>query len=114
MPPSILSRFRFCEAVNDAEGNSYLTEREPFGFQDFADNALHTVRQGETLYSLASRYFAPIDNAAQLWWIIADFQPSPIFDPTIPLAPGAVLYVPSMTVVQTRMFNEARRYDATA
>jgi hypothetical protein len=63
------------------------------------DTRLHTVTEGETLYTIAGRYFRPRPRACGLWWIIADFQPDPILDPTLTLEPGRRLFIPSLASV---------------
>jgi hypothetical protein len=110
MPPRLFSRFTFCSTVTDpTTGALILLEREPYPYAPFADNIQHTVTSGDTLWSLAQRYYGAIAAGANLWWVIADFQPDPIFDPTIQLAPGAVIVVPSVRTIQTEIFDEARR-----
>jgi hypothetical protein len=107
MPPLVNSRYQFCSALKDADGNLYLTERTPYRFKAFNDNRFHTVIQGETLHSLAEQFFPSIADSANLWWVIADFQPTPIHDPTIELAPGRQMVIPSERVVQEEIFNPA-------
>lgn len=104
----------FCTAQQDAEGRLYLSERVPFGYLDLPDNRTHRVGEGDTLQTVAARYLADLPNPALFWWLIADFQPSPIFDPTIALAPGDVLIVPSIQTVLARVFSEDRRDEALA
>jgi nucleoid-associated protein YgaU len=109
MPPGVNSRYQLCAAfTDDVTGKLVLTDREPYGFQALADNRQHVVAQGDTLAKLAARYFDPIPDAALLWWVIADFQPDPIFDPTIALVPGQVLIIPSVNTVLTEVFDESR------
>ena len=112
MPPRIFSRHLFTTGTKDASGRSYLDTRIPFGFKEFADNQRYVVQQGDTLQYLASQFFAPIDRPAGLWWIIADFQPNPIHDPTIELLPGSVLVIPSQRTVAEAIFSEKRREDS--
>ena len=112
MPPRRWSRFTFCTALQDDDGILFLTEREPFGYQPFTDNRLHVVKEGESLFTLAGRYFAPLPRPAGLWWVLADFQPEPILDPTLALTPGTTLVVPSLRTVQEEIFNEHRRETA--
>jgi len=114
MPPRRFSRFTFCAAVLDDEERLVLTEREPFRFRSFPDNRQHVVQQGETIFSLAGRYFAPLPRASGLWWVIADFQPDPIHDPTVSLDLGRVLFVPSVRVLTEEIFAESRRQDASS
>lgn len=109
MPPNRWSRDRFCSAIEDEEGTLYLTEREPYGYREISDNVLHTVTQGDTLWTLAAAYYAPVERPARFWWVIGDFQPEPIHDPTIALEPGTLLVIPSLRTLLEEILNEARR-----
>lgn len=108
MAPRNNSRFMFSLGLTDAQGRLYLSDRDPYRYQAFEDNRQHTVKDGETLGGLAARYFAPIDDAALLWWVIADFQPDPIIDPTLLLDTGRVLIIPSVQVLQQQILSPAR------
>lgn len=115
--PRRYSRYLYCLGFHDdeadgSEGPLQLTEREPFLYRQYADNREHVVAQGDSLWSLAARYFAPIPRSAGLWWIIADFQPDPIHDPTIRLSPGTTLVIPSLRTVLEAIFSEERRLEA--
>lgn len=110
MPPRRLSRYAFCEASEDeSTGDLLLSEPEPFRFVDRADTRTHIVDDGDTLFGLAGRYFSSIDRAAGLYWVIADFQPTPILDPTVRLTPGSRLFIPSVRTVLEEIFSERRR-----
>lgn len=109
--PRRYSRHIFCLGFRDGDGPFQLCEREPFLYREFPDNREHVVAQGETLFALAARFFAPIPRAAGLWWVIADFQPDPIHDPTILLEPATVLIIPSMRTVLESVFSETRRLE---
>jgi len=111
MPPRRFSRYEFTRGIRDEEGRLFLTDREPFRFRPLRDNRLHEVREGETLFSLAGRFFRPRTRAAGLWWIIADFQPDPIQDPSIPLEPGRRLFIPSLRTVDEEILSEKRRQE---
>jgi hypothetical protein len=111
MPPRRFSRFSFSAAVLDDAGRLFLTEREPFRFRSLPDNRQHVVQQGDTLFSLAGRYFAPLPRPSGLWWVIADFQPEPIHDPTLALDLGRVVFIPSVRVITEEVFAEARRQE---
>ena len=115
MPPRRFSRFTFSEgtallALDDER--TFLTEREPFSFVELADNRTHVLRRGDTLQSLAGRYFRGLFRPSGLWWVIADFQPQPIHDPTVLPAVGTVLFIPSTRTVEERIFAEARRRES--
>ena len=111
MPPRRSSRFTFSSAVLDDQERLFLADREPFRFRVFPDTRQHVVQQGDTLFSLAGRYFAPLPRAAGLWWVIADFQPDPVHDPTLALEPGRIVLVPSVRVVTEEIFAETRRQE---
>jgi hypothetical protein len=113
MAPRLYSRHSFVTAVKDDDEIVRLTEREPFHYQSFRDTRTHVVKKGDTLFTLADRYFSGFSRAAGLWWIIADFQPDPIFDPTIELTPGDILLIPAERVVIERVFSEERRLQET-
>lgn len=107
------SRHKFCEVWKDDDGDCiYLDARRAFTYQVFSDNRLHTVIAGETIFSIAGQYFAPRDRAAGLWWVIADFQPQPIHDPTIRLTTGSILVVPSLRTVVEIILNDRRRTES--
>ncbi len=109
MPPRVNSRYQYTIGLTDAEGRLFLSDRVKFLFKRFDDNRSHVVRDGDTLQNLAAFYFQGFKRPAGLWWIIADFQLDPIFDPTITLEVGSVIVVPSMRTVQTQIFSERRR-----
>jgi len=92
------SRYSGVAVLADEQARAYLAEREPFTFQPFSDNRVHAVVEGDTLFHIAGRYFAPLPRACGLWWIIADFQPAPILDPTVTLDRRS-LVVPSVRAV---------------
>ena len=112
MPPLAGSRHSFTLGVRDVAGRLFLTEREPFAFREEPDTRVHLARQGETLFELAGRYFAPLPRACGFWWAIADFQPDPIIDPTLELEPGRAVFVPSLRLLTDVILGEARRREA--
>lgn len=109
MPPRANSRYRHCRGVLDEHGNTALTEREPFGFRRFADNLEHRVVEGDSLWGLAARRYAALERPAGYWWVIADFQPEPIVDPTLTLDVGRVLVIPSLRVLTDVILGDRRR-----
>ncbi|MCK9521458.1 MAG: LysM peptidoglycan-binding domain-containing protein [Proteobacteria bacterium] len=109
MPPRVGSRHSFTFGVHDADGVLHLTEREPYRFKAHTDNRVHVVVQGDTLWDLAGRYFAPLPRACGFWWAIADYQPDPIVDPTLGLEAGRRLFIPSLRVLTDVILGEAGR-----
>lgn len=112
MPPRRYSRHTFATAVADDEERLFLTDVEPYRFRSLPDNRQHVVEQGDTLFTLAALYFAPLPRPAGLWWVIADFQPDPIHDPTLSLALGRELVIPSVRTIVEEVFSESRRTEA--
>lgn len=109
MPPRTNSRHLFTTAqTRTGDERLFLSDRTPFRYIDLEDNRVHTVREGDTLHRLAALYFVqlgelPFISAANLWWVIADFQPVPIHDPTVQLVKGEKLVIPSVRTVSERI-----------
>lgn len=112
MPPRKFSRYSFTQGVRSGSSPRFLTPREPVRFRQMPDNAEHVVRRGDTLWSLAGRYFRGFYRPSGLWWVIADFQPQVIHDPTIRLEPGSILVIPSLRTVQEVVFASQRRRES--
>jgi len=112
MPVSASSRYQFCQGVYDENEHLYLTDREPYRYVDHPDNRVHMFVEGDTLFSLAGKYFAPLPRACGYWWVIADFQPSPIHDPTIRLKVGTRIIIPSLRVLDTEVLSGSTRYSS--
>lgn len=86
-----------------------LQDNRRFLYRQLEDTREHLVKQGDTLWTLAAKYFEGLPMPALLYWIIADFQPDPIHDPTVSLAPGRILYIPSLRTVTEQILSERRR-----
>jgi hypothetical protein len=108
MPPARLSRYSLSLALKDAQGRQFLTDPEPFRYQDLPDNRHHTVVAGDALWTLSCRAFPNIKDGQHLWPIVAWFQPQPIHDPTLELTPGRELVFPSERTVLETIFNASR------
>lgn len=99
-----LSPYQFSEIARDSDDNAYLTDREPFAYQERDDNITHIVEDGDTLQSLAQFYYWYLStDACELWWVIADYQPAPIINPFHPLKPGKLIVVPSPDLVSSEI-----------
>jgi len=109
MPPWTRSRYSFTQGYQDADGDLVLTDPEPFGYRDDPDTVVHVCNEGDTLQGLAGTYYAGVQRAAGLWWVIADFQPQPIHDPTVALRGGQTILVPSLRLVDEVILAEERR-----
>lgn len=109
MPPRRNSRHTFTTAFLEESGEELvLTDAEPFRFRNYPDNRTHVVVLEDTLFNLAARYFKGVKRPAGLWWIISDFQPDPIHDPTLALEPGTTLWIPSLRTVTEEIFSASR------
>lgn len=112
MPPRARSRHIYTTGVrldDLGEEELFLEERTPYSFAQLSDNRAHVVRAGDTLWSLAGRYFRGLPRPSGLWWVIADFQPQPIHDPTVELPVGSIVVIPSLRTVEEKIFSEERR-----
>lgn len=103
------SRYRYCTEYQDDDGNYYLDEREPFRYQDVSDNRFHTVIDGDTWWGLAHLYFSGYTRQCGLWWLLCEYQPTPVIDPTLRLEPGDVIVIPPMRMVRMEVFSSERR-----
>lgn len=113
MPPRRFSRYSFTSAISDSNAKRYLTEPEPFLFRAIQDTRVHIVQEGETLWTLAAKFYKGLPRPAGFWWVIADFQPDPIIDPTLELQRGRSLFIPSIRTVVEDVFADSRRAEAT-
>lgn len=104
-----LSAYQLSYETYDSQARLYTTEYEPYTYEDLPDNKEHTVLEGETWEDIASKYWAPIFQAATLWRFIADFQPSAVIDPFIKLKAGDVVVVPSRNTLYTKILDPDRR-----
>lgn len=103
------SRHGLSVAQRDPEGRLYLTEREPYTFRSLSDTIEHSVVDGDSWHRIAHRHYAgAFANPERLWWVIADFQPKPVLDPTIAPEVGSIVYVPSPRVVLSQVLSSAR------
>lgn len=98
------SRYRTTDIlVDDTEASIDQTllyaSREPLQFQDHPENTVHTVEAGDTLWRLAARHFAGFSEPSNMWWAIAEYQPTPIGDPTLQIKPGTLLILPPPSLV---------------
>ena len=64
MPPNRYSRHRFSTGQSDAAGKFFLSDRNKFGFQELSDNRQHVVKEGDTLFNLAGKYFSAMPRSA--------------------------------------------------
>lgn len=114
MPPRVFSRHLYSEGLTNDDQVTYLTDRVRFTFREAFDNRFYKAVQGDTLFVLAGRAFPSFERPSGLWWVIADYQPEIIHDPTLRLTPGKTYVVPSERLVREEIFSETRRVATSA
>jgi len=103
------SRYYVTETYEAYNGLTLRDEYVPYRYEVNDDNIIHTAAEGDTWWNLAFRYYHHIsENASRLWWVICDFQPQPVVDPTVAIAPGRIIIVPPPIVVATEILGVGR------
>lgn len=83
--------------------------RSKYTYRDLEDNIVHVVKATETLFTIAATYYTKVLKRPTMWyWVIADFQPTPIIDATIILEPGSRLIIPSVNTILNRILSADR------
>lgn len=108
MPPTSASRYLFTTGVVEPTG-TFLTDPAPFRYRALPDNRVHVASDGDTWDGLAGRFFQGLPRACGFWWAIADFQPTPVVDPTLEIQAGTRIVIPSTRVLTTVILGERRR-----
>lgn len=107
--PDETSRYLLADEIELEDGTIFWTSPEPVGNLGLTDDIIHTVVTGETLFTLAMRYFIRLARPEQYWWAIADYQSPPIGDPIAPLEVGRRLVIPSDRTLHEIILNQDRR-----
>ena len=56
-------------------------------------------------------YFQGIPRPCGLWWLLCEFQPNPVIDPTIAIEANTLVSIPSLRIVRLEVYSdEQRRY----
>lgn len=94
------SRYNLADLYKDASNKAYTALRSRIFFDDIDGTVPHVVEDGDTLWSLADRYYGGLeDDDVNYWWAIADFQPEPINDPTVKLTQGQIVLIPPLDLI---------------
>lgn len=105
MPTNNTSRYKniplFLDDTSDDKDTLYYGTRLPIKYIDDPDTTIHVIKEGDTLQKLANAYYKGFSSPSTLWWVIAEFQQTPIVDPTIKLKPGTLLNIPSSNLVSS-------------
>ena len=107
--PHETSRYILAEEVELEDGTLLWTAPEAVGYLALVDDIPHVVVTGETLFTIAMKYYIRLQRPEQYWWAIADYQPIPIGDPIAPLQPGKKLFIPSVRTLQEIILNPDRK-----
>jgi hypothetical protein len=89
------SRYRRGLTFIDLDNYIYQPLIEGDDYDPRDDDINHIVVDGETLFSIAHLYYKNIPGGVHNWWIIAEYQPVPVIDPTRKLQPRSIVIVPS-------------------
>jgi hypothetical protein len=107
--PHETSRYLLSDELELIDGTLIWTAPEPVGHLGLSDDIVHIVTEGDTLFSLAMKYYIRLLRPEQYYWAIADYQHPPIGDPLEPLEIGREIYIPSVRTLQEIILNEDRR-----
>ncbi|MEN6368466.1 MAG: hypothetical protein ABFD77_02070 [Thermotogota bacterium] len=103
------SRYRFCTMLGGNGEIAYLDEREPFRYRDEPDNTFYTAKDGDTWWGLAWKFFSGFPNKALLYFLLCEFQPEPVVDPTIRIEAGRQIAIPSERIIRTKVYSKDNR-----
>lgn len=99
------SRYALASELRDASGFVIVDTPAPMRFRARPDTIVHRALATDTWYGLAARYYSGLHRRPEhLWWVLCDFQPEPVLDPTIPPEPGEFVYIPAPAFVQGEVF----------
>jgi len=107
--PNETSRYALADEVELEDGSIMWTAPEAVGRLVLTDDITHIVVSGDTLFTLAMKYYFDLARPEQYWWAIADYQDTPISDPLAVLAAGKSIIIPSTRTLQEIILNEDRR-----
>jgi hypothetical protein len=96
------SRYLLSDVYIDDADRVYTAPRNRLFYSPDVDNVVaHTVEDGDTLKSIAFTYYRDKGfRGTTFWWAIADFQPTPILDPTCKLKVGELIFVPPLNYIE--------------
>jgi hypothetical protein len=95
-------------SIYESDGKVYIALPERLPFQSRSDTISHVCKGGETCLSLAVQYYKNrIGNAIDMWWVIQQFQPSPIVNPCVPFVQNDVILIPSYDYIINVAYGES-------
>lgn len=95
-----LSRYRCAELIRTDAGKLKWDLRRRLEYMGHDDDIAYEVQPGDTWHILAYKFYGDEFGGADLWWVIADYQPEPVLDPTVMPTVGDILMIPAPNIVQ--------------
>lgn len=102
------SRHNFAKRYVFTESKIFREPRRRINFVERTDSRLYTIKQGDSLFNLAHRFYRSFDRPAGLWWVLMDFNN--IADPTQNLTPGDTIVIPSDDFIREQVFVPPRDF----
>ena len=101
--------YRHAQAFRkDDTGVTYWGLPERLPYEDRSDTIIHRCFGGEFLWQLAEDYYGDaVGLAADYGDIIAQFQPVPIIDRSVPMRAGQDVLIPSLEYIEEVAFGES-------
>lgn len=104
----VSSLYRHATILKYGDGGLIFTVPERLPYIERDDTTLYVTRGGEYLWDIAiKQYGRSVPKAWDLWQVIAEFQPEPIQDSSLPLAAGKELYLPSVQYINEVAFGDS-------
>ena len=98
------SRYAAAEIFIEADGRTSTGLPPPVYYVDRADTIVYRADVGDSWARIASRHYRGIHRRPEhLWWVLCNFQPQPVLDPTVPPQPGDLVHVPAPGFVQAEI-----------
>lgn len=100
--------YRHAQAFKKSDGTLYYSNPERIPYEERDDTIIHTCYGGEFLWDLAILYYkdaypTPLDLAE----VIAQFQPDPIVDWSVPMIRGREVLIPSVEYLEEVAFGDS-------
>lgn len=100
--------YRHAQAFKKEDGTTYYSNPERIPYEERDDTIIHTCYGGEYLWDLANLYYqgvhpVPFDLAE----IIAQFQPNPIVDWSVPMIRGREVLIPSVEYIEEVAYGDS-------
>lgn len=103
------SRYEHCVLSMDNRGFLSIDERVPFRYFPYHDNRTYISILGDTWWGIAHLAFQGTVRPCGLYWLLCEFQPIPVLDPTLVIKQGTVIIIPSLRVLNLEVFSEKLR-----